>query len=83
MRASLALVNSRPPIPRWLALAAFLALVASAVLTAWSVLTDRADFGAAAEQRATPQAKQAAEQPNAGALHPQRPEAPGTEEEIK
>jgi len=83
MRASLVLVDSRPPIPRWLALAAFLALVASAALTAWSVLTNRADFGAAAEQRATPQAKEAAEQPDAGGLHPQRLGALGTEEEIK
>ena len=66
MRASLVFVNSRPPIPRWLALAAFLALVASAALTAWSVLTDRADFGAAAEQRATPQSNEAGEHPAAG-----------------
>jgi hypothetical protein len=66
LRASLALVNSRLPIPRWLALAAFLALVASAALTTWSVLTDRADFGAAAEQRATPQSNEAGEQPSTG-----------------
>ena len=83
MRASLRLVTSRPPIPRWLALAAFLALGASAGLTAWSVLTDRADFGAAAEQRATPQVNEATEQPDAGALHPQRPGALDTEEESK
>ena len=83
MRASLALVSSRPPIPRWLALAAFLALVTSAALTAWSVLTDRADFGAAAEQRATPRVNEATEQPDAGALRPQRLGALGTEEEIK
>jgi hypothetical protein len=55
MRASLGLVEARPPIPRWLALAAVLALVASAVFTTWSVLTDRADFGAAARRQATPQ----------------------------
>jgi len=66
MRASLALVDSRPPIPRWLALAAFLALVASAALTTWSVLTDRADFGATAERQATPQANEAGEHPAAG-----------------
>ena len=83
LRASLALVDSRPPIPRWLALAAFLALIASAVLTAWSVLTDRADFGAAAEQRATPQSNQAGEQPDAGGREPQRLGALGTEEKIK
>jgi hypothetical protein len=66
MRASLALVDSRPPIPRWLALAAFLALVASAALTTWSVLTDRADFGAAAEQQAMPRSNEAGEHPAAG-----------------
>ena len=66
MRASLALVDSRSPIPRWLALAAFLALVASAALTTWSVLTDRADFGAAGERQATPQSNEVGEQPSAG-----------------
>ena len=66
MRASLALVDDRPPIPRWLALAAFLALVASAALTAWSVLTDRADFGSAAEQRAALRSNKAGEEPAAG-----------------
>lgn len=83
LRASLALVDSRPPIPRWLALAAFLALIASAALTAWSVLTDRADFGAAAEQLATPQSNEAGEQPDAGGREPQRLGALDTEEEIK
>ena len=83
MRASLVLVNSRPPIPRWLALAAFLALVASAALTAWSVLTDRADFGAAAEQRATPPSNAAGEHPDAGARRPQRLGALGNEEKSK
>jgi hypothetical protein len=56
-------VDSRPPIPRWLALAAILALVASGVLTAWFVLTDRADFGVAAEQQAAPRSNEAREQP--------------------
>jgi len=68
MRASFALVDSRPPIPRWLALAAFLALVASAALTTWAVLTDRADFGAAAEQSATPQSNEAGEHPSGEGL---------------
>jgi len=83
MRASFALVDSRPPIPRWLALAAFLALVASAALTTWSLLTDRADFGAAVEQRATPQPNEAGEHPAAGGRDPQRLGALGTQEEIK
>jgi hypothetical protein len=59
-------VDSRPPIPRWLALAAFLALVAAAVLTAWSVLTDRADFGAAALHPAAAESNQTGEQPAPG-----------------
>jgi hypothetical protein len=33
-----------------MALAAFLALAASAVISAWSVLSDRADFAAAERQ---------------------------------
>ena len=41
-------MQDRPPLPRWLALAALLALVAAGVLTAWALLTGRADFGAAA-----------------------------------
>jgi hypothetical protein len=59
-------VDSQRPIPRWLALAAFLALVASAALTTWAILTDRADFGAAVEQPVEAHSKEAAEQPAAG-----------------
>ena len=66
MRASLALVDSRPPIPRWLALAAILALVASGALTTWFVLTDRADFDGAAEQQAAPRSNEAREHPFEG-----------------
>ncbi len=66
MRASLALVDSDRPIPRWLALAAFLALVASAALTAWSVLSDRADFDAAAQRHTSAQSSETGEQPSAG-----------------
>jgi hypothetical protein len=76
-------VTSRPPIPRWLAFAAFLVLVASAALTAWSVLSDRADFGAAAEQPATSQSNEAGEHPAAAGHQPDRPGALGTKEEIK
>ncbi len=82
-RASLPPVTSRPPIPRWLALAAFLALVTSAALTAWSVLTNRADFSAATEQPATPQSNEAEEHPAAGTQHPDQLGALATEEEIK
>ena len=59
-------MDSRRPIPRWLALAAFLALVASAALTTWSVLTNRADFGAAGERQAKALSNEAGEHPSAG-----------------
>ena len=55
----------RPPIARWLAFAAFLALVASAALTAWLVLADRADFGAAARRQVAARSNEAAEHPTA------------------
>jgi hypothetical protein len=60
-------VDSHPPILRWLALVAFLALVASAALTTWSILTDRADFAAVAQRQAARHSNEAAEQPDAGA----------------
>lgn len=49
-------MESRSPIPRWLALVAVFALVASGGLCAYSILTDRADFrgGAGAEPSAAP-----------------------------
>jgi hypothetical protein len=34
----------RPPVPRWLALVALCTLCASGVLTAWLLLSGRADF---------------------------------------
>jgi hypothetical protein len=78
-------VDSRPPIPRWLALAAFLALVASAALTTWSVLTNRADFGAASERQATAQSNEAGEHPSAGGAGSptQRLEVLATEKETE
>ena len=41
-------MSDRPPLPRWLALAALLALLAAGTLSAWAILSGRADFGAAA-----------------------------------
>jgi len=38
-------VNDRSPLPRWMALAAVVALGAAAAFTTWSILTDRARFG--------------------------------------
>jgi len=49
-----------------MALAAFLALVASAALTAWAILTDRADFAASGRWQATAQVNEAGQQPAPG-----------------
>ena len=46
-------MDGRPPLPRWMALAAVVALGAAAALTTWSILTDRARFAPEAP-RATP-----------------------------
>jgi hypothetical protein len=47
-------VQAPPPFPRWLALAALLALLASGGLCSWWILTDRAEFRADASGSTPP-----------------------------